>query len=222
MASLRRTRDDGRVRTVTRHRERASAEREVLNQILDDGMVGTLSTVTDDGMPWAVPLLYARDGDRILVHGSTGAGALRRVATGAPVAFSVTHMDAMVVAHSTFESSANYRSAVVYGVFEALSGDEQYSALDLISEHIIPGRTSEVPPMIAKEQAATLCMQLRIVEGEWVTKVRNAWSDEPETDEHAWCGIVPMTTTYGAPQPAPWSEGQEVPESVRRLSSQTH
>ena len=117
------------MRTVTRHRERASAEREVLNQILDDGMVGTLSTVTDDGMPWAVPLLYARDGDRILVHGSTGAGALRRVATGAPVAFSVTHMDAMVVAHSTFESSANYRSAVVYGVFEALSGDEQYSAL---------------------------------------------------------------------------------------------
>ena len=95
-------------------------------------------------------------------------------------------------------------------------------AIVLTMTGVIFGANEVVAVAFAKEQAATLCMQLRIVEGEWVTKVRNAWSDEPDTDEHAWCGIVPMTTTYGAPQPAPWSEGQEVPESVRRLSSQTH
>lgn len=202
---------------VTRHRERSSAEREVLDQILDAGSVATLATVTPEGTPWVVPMLYARDGDRILIHGSTGAGALRRVAEGAPVALCVTHIDALVVAHSTFESSANYRSAVVYGTLEPLRGEEQYDALDLLSEHLIPGRTSEVPPMANKERAATLCLQLWITDGQWVTKARTGWSDEPETDDHAWCGVVPIHTTYGEPVSAPWSADQPIPASVRAL-----
>lgn len=207
------------MRTVTRHRERAATERAALDQILDEGKVAVLATVTPEGEPWVVPLLYARDGDRILVHGSTGAGALRRMATGAPVALCVTHLDAIVVAHSTFESSANYRSAVVYGALEPLTGPEQYDALDMLSEHIIPGRTSEVPPMTDKERAATLCMQLWITEGEWVVKVRDSWSDEPDTPDHPWCGIVPMQTSYGPPVSAPWSTDIDVPESVRRLAA---
>jgi len=49
-------------------------------------------------------------GDRILLHGSVGAGALRHVAAGAPAALSVMHIDAWVYAHTLFDSSANYRS----------------------------------------------------------------------------------------------------------------
>ena len=73
-----------------------------------------LSTVVD-GAPLAVPLLYARDGDRVLLHGSTGAGALRAVAAGAPAVLTVFVLDALVVAPTTFESSVNYRSATVRG-----------------------------------------------------------------------------------------------------------
>src|ERR1700729_4020910 len=68
---------------VNRHRERARDERADLDAVLDAGHhVGTLSTVAD-GTPWVVPMLYGRAGDRILMHGSVGAGALRYVATGA-------------------------------------------------------------------------------------------------------------------------------------------
>ena len=52
--------------------------------------------LTLGGSPGAcvvVPLLFARDGDRILLHGSTGAGALRHIAEGAAMAFSVTAID---------------------------------------------------------------------------------------------------------------------------------
>ena len=68
-----------------------------------------------DGVPVVLPLLHARDGDRLLLHGSTGGGLLREAAGGAPVTVAVTVVDGLVVADSLFESSANYRSAVVFG-----------------------------------------------------------------------------------------------------------
>src|SRR5262249_61413915 len=98
---------------INRHRERARDERAELDAVLDAGHhVGTLSTVAD-GRPWVVPMLYGRAGDRILMHGSVGAGALRHVAAGAPAAFSVMHIDAWGYAHTLFDSSANHRPAVV-------------------------------------------------------------------------------------------------------------
>jgi len=73
---------------IRRLPERALADRSELNLILDSARVATLSTV-EGGLPLVVPLLFARDGDRLLLHGSTGAGALRLAATGAPIALSV-------------------------------------------------------------------------------------------------------------------------------------
>src|SRR5271168_2787119 len=109
---------------IHRHRERAKHERAELDAVLDAGHhVGTLSTVAD-GRPWVVPMLYGRAGDRILMHGSVGAGALRQVAAGAPAALCVMHIDGWVFAHTLFDSSANYRSAVVRGELVALSGEE--------------------------------------------------------------------------------------------------
>ena len=62
---------------INRHRERARDERADLDAVLDAGHhVGTMSTVAD-GRPRAVPMLDGRAGDRIQMHGSVGAGALR-------------------------------------------------------------------------------------------------------------------------------------------------
>ena len=63
---------------VNRHAERARHARDDLYAVLDAGHhLGTLSTVVD-GRPWVVPMLYGRAGDRLLLHGSAGAGALRQ------------------------------------------------------------------------------------------------------------------------------------------------
>lgn len=58
--------------TLTRYPQRGG-DRRLLDEILDEGVVAVLSTVAD-GLPWSVPIAYARLGDRIVLHGSTGPG----------------------------------------------------------------------------------------------------------------------------------------------------
>ena len=202
---------------VNRKPDRSPDDRAVLDAILDAVLVGTLATVAG-GEPWAVPMLFARDGDRILLHGSTGAGALRHVAAGAPAVLSVIALDGIVVAHNTFESSANYRSAVVRGRVVPLTGPEQARALDLLSDRLIPGRTGEVAPSTPKERSATLAMALPIVDGLWTVKVRTGGPSVPEGPTDAWSGVVALRTVADPPQPAAWvPEGDPLPDSVRRL-----
>ncbi len=195
---------------INRHRERARQERADLDAVLDAGHhVGTLSTVAD-GRPWVVPMLYGRAGDRILMHGSVGAGALRYVAAGAPAALCVMHIDGWVYAHTLFDSSANYRSAVVHGRLVALSGDEAAEALTQISECLTPGRSGEVPLHTKKQLAATAALAMDIVEGQWTVKVRDAGPGEPEpgepepgeADPGLWTGILPIVSAYGHPRAA--------------------
>lgn len=203
---------------IRRHRDRSRSDRADLDALLDTVPTGTLSTVVD-GRPWVVPMLFARDGDRVVLHGSTGAGALRHVAEGAPAAFCVMALDGVVVGPSTFSSSANYRSAVVQGHVTPLEGVDKASALDALADRLIPGRTAEVRPMTDKELAATTAVSLPIVEGEWLLKTRTGPPSTPEEPTDAWCGVVPVTTVHGIPEPAEWTgPDAEVPASVRSLT----
>lgn len=199
---------------LTRKRERGRG-REVLDGLLDEVLVGTLSTVVD-GLPWSVPLMYARLGDRIVLHGSTGAGALRHVAAGAPVTFTVFTIDALVVAATAFDSSANYRSAVIRGELTQLDGEERLEALEVFTNRVIPGRTGEVPALTRQELAATLVLALPITDGNWLCKTRDAGAAEIETG--AWTGIVPLRTVASDPVPDPVvPSGTPAPASVLAL-----
>jgi nitroimidazol reductase NimA-like FMN-containing flavoprotein (pyridoxamine 5'-phosphate oxidase superfamily) len=207
---------------VRRHSERATGDRAVLEAILDAGHhVGSLSTVVD-GEPWVVPMLYARAGDRILLHGSTGAGALRHVAAGASAALCVIHLDGWVYAHTLFNSSANYRSAVVRGRLTALPADEAAAALTAVSDRLFPGRSAEVPAHTRKELAATQALALDIVAGQWTTKVRTGPPSAPEDDDEVapglWMGTLPIRSGYGEPETATWTpDGVPLSPSVARL-----
>lgn len=201
--------------TLTRKPDRQATGREELYAFLDSQLVGTLASVID-GQPWVVPMLFGRDGDRILLHGSTGAGLLRHGAGGAPVAFCVTAIDGLVVAESTFDSSANYRSAVVRGYLDVI--DDRTPALDVISERLLPGRTSEIRGSTRKEAAATLALGLTVTDDNWLMKTRTGGPGEPSEPVDVWCGVVPLQVAAGAPEAAPWSVG-EVPESVRRFAA---
>lgn len=200
---------------IRRHPERAKQSRAELDEILDATWMGTLSTVKD-GRPLVVPLLFARDGDRILLHGSTGAGALREAAAGAPVVLSVTILDALVYATSLFNSSANYRSAVVPGVARRLSGDDAVTALDAFSDVVMPGRREELRAHLPKEVAATLVLELPIGD-DWTAKQRTGDPTDEDPAE-VWTGVLPVVTSYGEPQTAAASSIAEVSPSVRRQS----
>ena len=210
------------VERVNRHAERARHQREDLYEVLDAGhSMGTLSTVMD-GKPWVVPMLYARVGDRIVLHGSAAAGALRHVAAGAPAALCVTHLDGWVYAHTLFDSSANYRSAVVRGDLIVLTGEKAAQALTDLSDRILPGRSAEVPGHTRKQLAATQALAMDIADGQWTVKIRHGGPGDPaDRDDVApdlWTGVLPITTVYGKPQSAARTAGHvALSPSVHRL-----
>lgn len=203
---------------LTRMKEQRSTDRATLDALLDEVLVGTLATVTGDGRPWAVPMLFARDGDRVLLHGSTGAGALRQVAAGAEAVLAVHVIDGLVMATSMFEHSATYRSAVVRGPLQRLTGEAAVEALDLISDGLVPGRRAEVRGMLRKEVSATVALALDLTDDNWILKVADSDTDEELFEEGVWTGVVPLHTTYGVPQRSAWlGDDVPVPPSVEAL-----
>ncbi|GHB12890.1 hypothetical protein GCM10010346_40320 [Streptomyces chryseus] len=194
-------------RTVpTRSRERASYNRALVHAILDEGYVCHLGFVRD-GAPVVLPTLYARVGDRLYVHGSTGSRPLRMAGQSDPglaVCLTVTHVDGLVLARSAFHHSINYRSVVVHGVAHEVVDEEEErrTALDALVDHVVPGRSHDSRPANAKELAATAVIRLDLEEVS--AKVRTGGpNDDPEDASLPhWTGVVPLTRGYGAPIPA--------------------
>jgi nitroimidazol reductase NimA-like FMN-containing flavoprotein (pyridoxamine 5'-phosphate oxidase superfamily) len=213
-------RDDGRVPTtrITRLPEKAVAERAALDALLDTAQVAHVGLIAD-GHPVVIPTAYARDGDRLLVHGSTGSGWLRELAAGADACVTVTSLGGIVVARSAFESSFHYRSAVVFGRFTVLEGEDKQAVLDVLVEKFVPGRLAEVRASTAKELAATIVLAMPIAQ--WSLRVSEQWPEDPPDDVagEAWAGVVPLRTVFGEPRPAPdLRPGIPVPASVSTLT----
>ena len=100
---------------VRRIPELAVKDRSTLHQVLDAGLLGHLALADETGQPYALPVAYAREGESLLMHGSTASRLFRLCAAGTPVCFTVTLLDGLVLARSAFESSMNYRSVMVLG-----------------------------------------------------------------------------------------------------------
>lgn len=203
---------------VRRLPEYQSDDRADLDAILDEALVAHLGVVRD-GRPVVLPFACARDGDSLLLHGSTGAGVLRQAA-GVEVCVTVTHLDGLVFARSLFESSVHYRCAVVLGVAEVLEGDAKDQALEVLSDHLLPGRPAELRPSTRKELAATLVLRLPL--DRWSVKIGRSDAHDPEDDEprDVWAGVVPLWIAAGEPEPAPdVPDGVPVPASARRAAA---
>ncbi|MDQ1021154.1 pyridoxamine 5'-phosphate oxidase family protein [Streptomyces afghaniensis] len=190
-------------RTVpTRAAHKASYDRDLVHSILDEAYVCHLGFVRD-GAPVVLPTLYARVGERLYVHGSTGSRPLREAGQadpGLPVCLTVTHVDGLVLARSAFHHSINYRSVVVHGVARDVTDpEEKRQALDALVDHVVPGRSSDSRPANRKELAATAVIRLDL--DEVSAKVRTGGAnDEPEdlTLPH-WAGVVPLHKGYDTP-----------------------
>lgn len=202
---------------MTRMPEKAVTDVGELHSLLDSAYVAHVGLVVDGG-PLVVPTALARDGDRVLIHGSTGSGWMRRLAGGADACVTVTSLEGVVVARSAFESSFHYASGVLFGRFRSLDGEDKRAALDVLVEKLLPGRLAEVRPSTEKELAATLVLAMPIVE--WSLRVSREWPDDPAEDVagDSWAGVVPMRTAFGPAVPAPdLRAGVQVPASVRAL-----
>ena len=201
--------------TLRRSPHRGLFDRASINAILDAAYLCHLAVV-HDGLPVVVPTLFGRDGDELVLHGSPASRTMRAARAPIDVALNVTIVDGIVVARSGFHSSMNYRSVTVYGkATEVTNLSEKRRLLGLILNHVIPQRSSTARPMTDKEVKGT--MVLRVPLDEVSAKVRDGWpEDEPsDYDLPVWAGVIPVTTTYGAPQPDPAQRRQvEIPDAI--------
>lgn len=205
---------------VSRLREKQSTSREQLDAVLDSTPLATVAFVRD-GHPVALPIGFARIGDELVIHGSTGSPWLRDLAAGAPTSVSVTTLDGVVVARSGFESSFHFCSAVLFGSFAPVGEDEKVRYLQALTDAFIPGRVGELRDSTARELAATEVLRLAIGADNWSLKIGAGWSEDPDEDiaAGAWAGVVPIVTSYGSPLRAPdCDESIPVPASVRAMS----
>ena len=193
------------------------SDRAAFDALLDDSLIGHFAFVRD-GDAMVLPIAIARDGDTVLLHGSTGSHWLRLIATGVPVTLEVTALDALVIARSAFESSMRYRSGVAFGACSVLAGDAKVRALDLITDHLIPGRASEVRRHTDRELAATLVLRFQVEE--FSLKRSALWPEDSDVDVagQAWAGVVLTANGYTTALPAPDLRAAiAVPASVAAL-----
>ena len=205
---------------VRRGPDKGRYDQNTIYRIIDESLFAHVAFVDGD-QPMCIPMLCARVGNEVMVHGSTASRTMRALAAGAPACLAVTSMKGLVVARSTFESSANYESVTVLGRFHPIDRDGVNGALEAFSEKLIPGRWQEARLPVPKELKATDVVAMPIEEAS--AKISSGPPDDddtPDADLDIWAGVVPMETRYGAPEPSPGLRpGIPIPPSVRALKA---
>jgi nitroimidazol reductase NimA-like FMN-containing flavoprotein (pyridoxamine 5'-phosphate oxidase superfamily) len=208
-----------------REKERAQTDRAALHDVLDASLVCHLGVVVD-GVPLALPTVFAVDpdgpdeGGTLYVHGSVASRSLVQ-GPDQDVSVTVTVLDGIVLARSGFNHSMNYRSAVVIGRPRRVEdADERSHALDLLVDHVTPGRSAALRRPTRKELAATTVLALPLHEA----SVKRRTGDPVDEDEDVaaggvWAGVLPLRVAGGDPVTSADAAGVPVPEHVVRRAA---
>ncbi len=203
---------------VNRHDDRARYDRATVHATLDAGCVAHVAFAIDR-QPFVIPMLYGRDGDDILLHGSIASRLMQRLCEGIEACLAVTHLDGLVLARSHFHHSANYRSVVCFGTARAIDDVQQKAtALARFVDALLPGRAAETRPSDTNELAATSVLRFTIVEAS--TKQRQGEAVDAPADRAlpGWAGVLPVLNAYGEPCPnRDVPPDTPLPASVQRL-----
>jgi nitroimidazol reductase NimA-like FMN-containing flavoprotein (pyridoxamine 5'-phosphate oxidase superfamily) len=204
--------------TTVRYAERARYDRETVHAVLDAGLVAHVGFVVE-GDPFVIPMVYARVGDDLLLHGSPATRMFRTLRPAPRICVTITLVDGLVLARSAFHHSANYRSAVVVGHPEDVEDlAERAAALDAITERLAPGRLEHLRPMTEKELRGTRVVRLPITEASAKVRTGPPIDEEEDYELPIWAGVLPLSTAVGALVPDERNPADVVaPEHVARL-----
>ena len=191
--------------TLHRYAHRAFYDRPTVNGILDEGIVCHVGLQTESGFPVVIPVAYGRVGDAVYLHGSAASRLFRGARSPVvEICMTVTFVDGLVVARSTYNTDINYRSVVIIGeASEVKDLEEKRVGLEALVEHIIPGRTRDARPPTEKELRSTMLLKLPLTESS--AKIRTGWpsDDDEDYDLPIWAGVIPFTHQIGAPEDDP-------------------
>lgn len=102
---------------VRRLAMQGSYERDLIYKILDDGLIA-----------------------QIYIHGSPISRMMRSLVSAIEVCITVTLLDGLVLARSTFHHSMHYRSVMIFGTATVSELEQKRTALQEFTEQIVPGQ----------------------------------------------------------------------------------
>jgi nitroimidazol reductase NimA-like FMN-containing flavoprotein (pyridoxamine 5'-phosphate oxidase superfamily) len=201
---------------VQRHSDREVHDRLNINQLLDSQYVAHVGFIDPDiNAPFVVPMGFARDENRILIHGSTGSRIMMAIAKGIDLCVTVTQLNAIVVARSAFNSSMNYESVMIFGKARTLKEEEKEVALERITTKLVPGLWEYGRGLTKKESAATMIAELSLEKISAKARSGDPSDDEEDLELPLWAGIIPLKTIRESPITAKNAAGIAVPPHIK-------
>lgn len=205
---------------VRRMPERGAYDAATVHAIIDAVLVSHVGFTIDE-RPFVIPVLHARDGDRLLLHGASSSRLLRHIAAGNPLCVCITAIDGLVLAKTAFNQSVNYRSVVIFGEGQLIDDpDAKLHALATLTNRLVPGQWDHVRHPNTQELKATSIVAVPITEAS--AKVRQGPPKDDADDQAfpAWAGVLPLAQVFGAPIPAPYTAAEDpVPPHIAALVS---
>ncbi|NNC85969.1 MAG: pyridoxamine 5'-phosphate oxidase family protein [Bacteroidia bacterium] len=203
---------------VKRVPKRGRYDKETIHGILDNNRICHVAFI-HQGVPFSIPTIYARDENKIYLHGASVSRMLVELDKGIDMCLSVASVEALVLARSAFHHSMNYHSVVVFGKGKAIDdAAEKIHALKVITEKLVPGRWEDARQPNPIEMKATKVIAIEIEDAS--AKIRNEGvGDEKEDyDLDVWAGLVPINNDLQAPiSDDKLKEGIEIPDYIKKL-----
>tara|TARA_B100001105_G_C22354550_1_gene427346 strand:+ start:461 stop:1111 length:651 start_codon:yes stop_codon:yes gene_type:complete len=200
---------------VKRISNNSDYSKETVHAIIDEALFCHLGII-HDGKPVVIPTIHARMSDQIIFHGSN-ASRLLKISNNNEICVTITLLDGLVMARSLFNSSMNYRSAVIFGKGEIIKDhDERMAAFKSITDHIAPGRWDDARQPNNSELKQTSVVRMPIDEAS--AKISMGPPDDEDEDYALdyWAGVIPINQTYGEPESDPiLQEGITIPDYLK-------
>ena len=183
---------------VRQAQKRGHYDRETVYAILDASLLGNVAFASD-GVPFIIPMLFARKGDELLFHGSTKSRLMNLLSSGQPVCVSTTLVDGLVMAKSLMHHSMNYRSVCVFGSgAEVTDPVERMEALKVITDKTVPGRWEDARQPNAQEMKATKVVAVKIESASAKVRSGAPIDDKEDLELPVWTGVLPLIQQTGA------------------------
>lgn len=185
---------------ISRDSHRGSYDSETIYNILDDSIYCVISYCKDN-QPFAIPTGHVRIKDQLFIHGSVKSHFLNQLTPHTKVCISVSLMDGMVLAKSTFAHSFNYRSVILFAdPFVVEVESRKLEVLKAFTEKMISGRWDDARKPTQNELKATKVVGFDIKEAS--AKLRSGPPNDTSSDRKlpVWTGVIPIRQELGSPE----------------------
>ena len=136
-------------------RKRQLLSQEDIQKVLYQGTSGVLAVSGDDTYPYAVPLSYVYDGEKIYFHSAKSGHKIDAVSQNPRASFCVIDQDQIVPE----EYTTYFRSVIVFGTIRILHDEaEKREAIEKLAVKYAPDDTEENRKKAVEQDWKPLCM----------------------------------------------------------------